>query len=216
MPSLPDFIAKYVNFIIDFLYDTTKCCETYRDSKYVDKDLLTFAFLSSLIAFGQLILIKNIAIYFEDTDSILNKLDFNMIEFVGFYALAFLLVHSVVLHHFVTKFRSLKGEINVKNTVNAVLAFYTCAIIIFLFLFTICLTICLQIKQFGILYMSLIFILVLFIILFSYKKYKYSLKAMHPLDINTKYLENLMEANIPFMFALFIIPQFMIKYLGKF
>ena len=52
-PSLPEYLVQYVNFLVDFLVDTKICCEPYQDKRIIEKDLLTYAFFSTVYSTPQ-------------------------------------------------------------------------------------------------------------------------------------------------------------------
>ena len=216
-PSLPEYFAQYVNFIIDFIIDIKKCCQPYQDNKIVEKDLLTFAFFSTVIAWLQIYTIKKIGHYYGDTNSILNAVQLENLEFISLYLLAFLMVYSFCYHFFVIFIFRIKESIDVKNTINGILVFYSGTIILVFFLFMLTIIFCFQVKSGGILFFGSSIINAILIFALLYKKFKPSLVLMHPeTESNNKYFADFVNKNIIFIALTIIIPLILIKFLGDY
>lgn len=69
-PSLPEYLVQYVNFLVDFLVDTKICCEPYQDKRIIEKDLLTYAFFSTVIVWIQMYIICKIGQYYGDNSAL--------------------------------------------------------------------------------------------------------------------------------------------------
>ena len=148
LPDIPEYVAGYFNFIIDFAVNPKKSCEPYKATNSVNKNLLTYAAIGTAFTWLTVSLLKKIAESYNDKSSILqgaDKIDADRIPLIVLPCIIILslLVHVTIKIIFLInrkEYRNLpRNSVNFKNTVNGALAFFSFApfVLILFFLFKI-------------------------------------------------------------------------------
>src|SRR3954471_731752 len=75
LPDIPEYVANYFNFIIDFAASPKKACSNYKATNSVNKDLLSFAAIGIVFTWLTLVLIKKIAESNNDKSSFLKLIN---------------------------------------------------------------------------------------------------------------------------------------------
>lgn len=136
LPDIPEYVASYFDFVIDFALNPAKACEPYRGSGKVNKTLVSFAVLGTVFAWLCIAAIKKLATNNNDNEGILkyaNKIDTETLPLI---ILPSILLLSIIFHLavkivFLLNRREyntiIKSDINFKNTFNGLLAFFSFA-----------------------------------------------------------------------------------------
>jgi len=141
LPDIPEYIANYFNFIIDFVVNPKKACEKYKGMNKVDKDLLTFAAVGIALTWITISVTKKISDYYGDNSQILTlpeKIDMETLTLISIPTLLFvaLLIHLMVKLILYIGKENFTG-VDIKNTINGILAFFSFAPFLLFFLFLI-------------------------------------------------------------------------------
>jgi hypothetical protein len=135
LPDIPEYVAGYFNFIVDFAINPTNACAPYKASNKINKDLLTFAAIGATLTWLTIILIKKMGDYYHDKSHIFDFTDKLEVDIIPFVALPFIILLSLFVHLLVRLiFRFNKEDkgisptqIDCKNTINGALAYFAFA-----------------------------------------------------------------------------------------
>ena len=153
LPDIPDYVAGYFNFIIDFAINPAKACEPYRGLNKVDKNLLSFAAIGIAFTWLTILLTKKLAASNSDPTGLFKYVENVDIETLPLAMLPAILLVSLIIHAMVKLVflfhrkqyqNTVKENINFKNTFNGTLAFFSFAPFAFVVLFLVSLSILYQ------------------------------------------------------------------------
>ena len=155
-PDIPDYVAGYFDFIIDFATKPAKACEPYKGLNKVDKTLLSFAAIGIAFTWLTILITKKLAASNNDQSGIFKYVENINIETIPLVVIPSILLLSLFIHAMVKlvfilhrkEYHSIvKGNINFKNTFNGTLGFFAFAPFAFVVVFLGCLIILYQFDQ---------------------------------------------------------------------
>ncbi len=133
--DIPEFVAGYFNFIIDYAAKPGETCSKYKSLNKVDKDLLTYAAIGSAFTWLIFRLISKLGEVYNDKSDILDLADKIEIDKLPLIILPSIVLLSLFVHVAVRltliisrQHKNLEpNTVNFKNTVNGALAFFSFA-----------------------------------------------------------------------------------------
>jgi hypothetical protein len=135
LPDIPEYVAGYFNFIVDFTINPTNACAPYKASNKINKDLLTFAAIGITLTWLTIILIKKMGDHYHDNSHIFDFTENLEVDIIPFAVLPFIILLSLCVHLLVRLIFRFDNEvkttspiqIDFKNTINGALAYFAFA-----------------------------------------------------------------------------------------
>ncbi len=136
LPDIPEYVANYFDFIIDFGTNPKNACKKYKASNSINKDLLTFAAIGIVFTWLTISLLKRIAESNNDKSDILKIADKVDADTAALIVLPCIIIISLLVHLAVKLIfflnrkiykHKISNSINLKNTINGSLAFFSFA-----------------------------------------------------------------------------------------
>jgi hypothetical protein len=198
LPDIPEYVANYFNFIIDFAASPKETCSRYKATNSVNKDLLAFAAIGTAFTWLTLVLLKKIAELNNDKSSFLRIVDYADADTITLITLPCIIILTLLVHlavkiifFFNKKIykQKIKGTINFKNTVNGSLAFFSFAPFVFMLCFLFTMLGAYQIKDNSSwpIFLLLLFPLVILEGFFIFWYLPASLSAVQPDELSSSY-----------------------------
>ncbi|HEY2726988.1 MAG TPA: hypothetical protein VGI61_07430, partial [Parafilimonas sp.] len=198
LPDIPEYVANYFNFITDFAADPKNACNEYRASNSINKNLLSFAAIGIVFTWITISLLKKIAESNNDKSDILKIADKVDADTAALIILPCIIIISLLVHLAVKLIfflnmkihkRKTAGAINLKNTINGSLAFFSFAPFVFMLCFLFIMLVCYKFQNHlnlagFLLILSPLIILQLF---FAFWYFPASLSAMQPDELSGSY-----------------------------
>jgi hypothetical protein len=198
LPDIPEYVANYFNFITDFAADPKKACKEYKASNSINKNLLSFAAIGIVFTWLTISLLKRIAASNNDKSDILKIADKVDADTAALIILPCIIILSLLVHLAVKLIfflnrkiykQKTSASINIKNTINGCLAFFSFAPFVFMLCFLFIMLACYQFQSrlniVGFLFiLSPIIILQLF---FLFWYFPAGLSAMQPDETSGSY-----------------------------
>jgi hypothetical protein len=201
LPDIPEYVAGYFNFIIDFATNPKKSCEPYKATNSVNKSLLTYAAIGTVFTWLTLSLLKKIAESYNDKSSILQGADKVDPEKIPLIVLPCVIIISLLVHVTIKiiflinrkEYGSLpRNSVNFKNTVNGALAFFSFAPFVLILSFLLTMLIFYNMPAADVKFVIAIGIMSPIIILgvsFIFWYFPVSLSAVQPEELSKGYLK---------------------------
>lgn len=221
LPDVPDYVAGYFDFIIDFSTQPVKACEPYKGLNKVDKNLLSYAAIGIAFTWLTILITRKLASSNNDQSGIFKYVEAINIETIPLVVIPAILLLSVLIHSMVKlvfilnrkEYHSIvKGNINFKNTFNGTLAFFAFAPFAFVVVFLGCLFILYQFDQKNLHWAVLFLVLLPLIALeiaFLFWYLPVSISAVQPESISKNVKRAIL--NIYYLVMVMVAISFMIR-----
>jgi hypothetical protein len=156
LPDIPEYVANYFNFITDFAADPKNACKEYKASNSINKNLLSFAAIGIVFTWLTISLLKKIAELNNDKSDILKIADKVDADTAALLILPCIIILSLLVHLAVklifffnkkTYKTTNDRSINIKNTINGSLAFFSFAPFVFMLCFLFIMLVCYKLQN---------------------------------------------------------------------
>jgi hypothetical protein len=149
LPDIPKYVADYFNFAIDFIQHPGKALKEYKANNRIHETLITYTAIGIFFSWLTGILLQKLAAVNNDKSEVVKvfgKADIDILPFIGLFGI---ILFAVILHFGIKLVLLFKpkatrpkaediraeGSINIKNSINGALAYFSVIPFLLMFLF---------------------------------------------------------------------------------